>query len=157
MSGRVRDRQQSGVYDTEDEFLLGWMQHAKRESRERLQAFADAVCRRYRVPEVRVVCPRKHSRYHGQYFGDYDPPKVKLYVKRRSRYHGRSLPVLLHELAHHITDCKFQAVIEAHGPHFVAVAADLYHRYKVAPKRWFLAEAKRRGVKVARLKKKLAR
>lgn len=146
----MSDPQQGQVYDFENEFIGGWMRYAPDESRARLQTLADAVCRRYRVPPVRVVCPRKPHKYFAQYFEDDDPPTVRLYIKRRAHASSRNLPVLLHELAHHIDAYKFGGE-EHHGPKFVAILIDLFSRFKIAPRDSLLAKAKKMKIKKARI------
>lgn len=132
------------------------MQFTPDVSRRALQDFADFVCRRYRVPCVRVSCRRKSYHFLAQYFGDEDPAVVKLYIKRKSKASSRNIPVLLHELAHHVDTCKYNSV-EHHGPMFVAILADMLDYYKVVPRKYFLDAARKARVKVGRYPKKKAR
>ena len=91
-----------------------------------LQAVANHACQRYGVR----------------------PPKVKTYSKPKERvfgaayedgticlnrgFHGQNLSVLLHEVAHHISD-RIHPDTESHGPEFVSVYTHLLHMYKVMP------------------------
>lgn len=150
----MSDPQQGLLYKLEDVFISGWLRHTPDLSRPKLQAYADIVCRRYRVPPVRVVLPRKKHWFMAEYIGDEDNPTIRLYVKKNSKASSRNVPVLLHELAHHVDDFKFDDSAESHGPRFVAILADMFDRYGVVPRKLFVAMAKKNGIRVARTRKK---
>lgn len=142
------DRQQNAVYTLEDALLRGF-RYQPPQPRAYLQEVSDEVCRSWRVPPLKVVYPYKPSTL----FGVWDPKAgiVRLY-QHRSGGHGQHIATLLHELAHHIHDLRFDDKGEAHGPLFVAILLQLLRRYKLVTDRTFRLLAKKHRVKIRRMR-----
>lgn len=145
------DPQAERLYKMENTFMRASMY--AQQPLEELQKLADKVCRRWRVPYIEVVF-RPHRSIAGRYIGD--EGRIELYAhpdpkKPRDRRNGRNICVLLHELAHHIDDCRGGGELApAHGPAFAAICMDLYHHYGVLPNDAFKLLAKRFRVQVAK-------
>lgn len=144
----MADPQALRLYDMEATFMAAWLRTV-RQPLSLLQACADRACRRWRVPLVRIRFGINRT-WYGTYFSDRQC--VDLYL-RPNGASGRNVPVLLHEVAHHIDDCIWNAA-EAHGPIFAAIEMDLLDHYGVLPKRAFRKLADKHNVKVARLRKR---
>ena len=93
----ISDPQQFVLYDMEHSFFKAWVR-SSRQPLAMLQAYADKACRRWRVPLIRVRFDTDRQ-WYGSYFNDLD--LIELYVKPNGMS-GRNVPVLLHEVAHHI-------------------------------------------------------
>jgi putative metallohydrolase (TIGR04338 family) len=82
-----------------------------------IQRRCDQVCDAMNVPHVRVEAHRNKN-IGGDAF--YQHLGMRLVVPDgRKRWAMREL-VVLHELAHHVTDCQQPLGLAAHGPEFVA-------------------------------------
>ena len=91
-----------------------------------LQAISDHASRRYRVRPPKI---KAYSKPKERVFGAaYEDGEIRL----NRGFHGQNLPVLLHELAHHISD-RVHPESESHGPLFMSVYTHLLHMYKVMP------------------------
>lgn len=142
-----RDPQAKILYKMEDSFMRGNLTASV--SLEKLQALADKVCRRWGVPPVKVLF-KKNRYWYGSYFGARQVIELYDHKKRKLKGHGRNVPVLLHELAHHIDAFKLDPVAPAHGPNFAAICLDLYDHYEILPADAYRVLARRYGVKIAR-------
>lgn len=128
--------------------MRGWQRTVKQQSRALLQSYADKACRRWKVSPVRVQFGKAKNK-SGVYKSD--TQSISLFIC--APFSGRNLPVLLHEVAHHIDDCVWDAA-EAHGPIFAAIEMDLLDHYQVLPSNAFRVLAKEFGIKIARLRKR---
>lgn len=63
-------------------------------------------------------------------------------------YHGDNVAVLLHELAHHIVDQRFDRAYD-HGKTYCAIYMHLLDKYRLLPSVCFRVLAKRRGIEIA--------
>jgi predicted SprT family Zn-dependent metalloprotease len=107
----------------------------------RLQEVADHACRKYRAPYVFVeVEPIK-----GKVFGEAYQADARIALN--SSYHGDNLGVLLHELAHWLTD-NLYADVQSHGPTFMRVYSELLEQYKILPRDCLAVLAERYGVEI---------
>lgn len=111
-----------------------------RSSRDHLRSVASHACRKYKVPNVKLMFVHEPDT---RLFGWEDHQKITL----NSGFHGCNIYTLLHELAHHITDEKYEEGIEHHGPEFFSIYIDLMDRYRVFPRRQMKALADQYGVR----------
>ncbi len=132
------DPQRDDVYWLEAEFN-GWWHHV-RSTRIQLLDYVTRVCKYYGVDEPRIVVSRKQ----GGHDGDYLHGVITLAAGR-----GDNPGVLLHELAHHVTDSLYDDV-PAHGPEFVAIYMHLLDKMCILPHEEFRRLAKKYKVKIAR-------
>ena len=142
------DPETKRLYKMEGTFMTGNM--TGKLSLAKCQEIADKVCRRWRVPPVKVRF-RKHRYWYGEYFCMSDVMNLYDHEDRQRPGHGRNMVTLLHELAHHIDDWKVDCrpSSPSHGPSFAAIAMELYDHYKVLPADAFKLLAKRFKVKIA--------
>ena len=131
-----RDPQQHKVYGLERE-LIGLALHTTCH-REHLRTVLAHACRKYKVPAPKLVFVRENNKI----FGSSNNGVITL----NAAFHGCNLFTLLHELAHHLTDFKYEGA-EDHGVEFVRIYMDLLNRYRVLPRDAFKVMAQRRGVK----------
>lgn len=131
------DPQQADVYWLEAEFN-GWWRMV-RSTRSDLLDLTTAVCKYYGVDEPKVTLSRKEAKHDG----DYLHSEITLYK------HGQNPGVLIHELAHHITDWLYLDV-ENHGPEFVAIYMHLLDKWCFLPNEEFRRLAKKYKVKIGR-------
>lgn len=145
-----RDPESMRLYKMEGTYMNGNL--TGKLSLSECQAVADKVCRRWRVPPVKIQFGHM-KRGYGEYFGWPGKDKIVLYdnTSRNTPGHGRNMATLLHELAHHIDDYKVDGDPHAspHGPSFAAVSMELYDHYKILPAAAFKLLAKKHRVKIA--------
>lgn len=142
------DPQKYKVYALEAKFLGAWLE--VRQPLHALQQYADRACKRWSVEPVpvRFVAQNPEGLY-GCYWGYPDStPRIELYNKKRNS--GRNLPVLLHEVGHHIETELYDGEYD-HGPKFTAICMDLFDYYKVVPAAQYRKLAKKFKVKIAQL------
>jgi hypothetical protein len=135
---RMADPQADRLYDMESEFNGWW--YMVRSTRHQLKLLAIEVCRYYRVPVPRVVVSRKKEKHDG----DCLHGVITLYAKR-----GDNPGVLLHELAHHITD-TFYDEADHHGPEFMAIYMHLLDKWGFLSPKEFRRLARSRRLRVGR-------
>jgi hypothetical protein len=114
-----------------------------------LRRVAKSVCRYYGVPQIAVSFINKPKTREFGYtlysdFPDASPTRLVL----NGGFHGQNLMTLLHELAHHITDCLYDDA-QAHGPEFCAIYMHLMSRHKILPQDCFRVLAARWKVRIA--------
>jgi len=141
----LSDPQRYQVYALENEFLKAWLQ--TRQPLSQLQTLADKACKRWGCELIPIrFKPNTPEELYGCFF-EGPPARIELYNKKRVS--GRNIPVLLHEVAHHIESELFDEA--SHGPKWAAVVMDLYDHYKIVPEGQFRKLAKKFKVKIAKL------
>lgn len=93
-----------------------------------LRSVVNNACSRYGIERVQVRLYSKKEHVFG-----YVKDEV---IYLNTKFHGDNLGVLLHELAHVITDEKHEER-ESHGPMFCLIYGELLDFYKVLPMRAF--------------------
>ena len=131
------DPQREDLYWLEAEFG-GWWHHV-RSTRQQLNDLVTAVCKYYRVEPPRLVISRKQANHDG----DYADNVITLYSG------GDNVGVLMHELAHHVTD-EFYPEAQNHGPEFCAIYMHLLDKWAWLPNEEFRRLAKKYKVKIGR-------
>ena len=106
---------------------------------ERLQEIASHACRKAKVEDCPVFVEASRERIFGETYAD----RVVL----NSACHGDNIVVLLHELAHWITDRQYEDVT-SHGPTFMRVYSGLLEQYRVLPRDCLAVLAARYGVEI---------
>lgn len=135
------DPQANKVYSLERE-IIGTVIHT-RCPRAHLEAIVRHACRRYKVPRPKLTIVSLTTRV----FGWSDDNGIDL----NDWFHGDNVSVLLHELAHWITDRLHEdnkAQQDNHGPEFVGIYGNLLHDYKVLPIECFELLVKKHGLKM---------
>lgn len=141
----MSDPQAKKLYAMENRFMRAAMRGTM--TRSELQELADRGARRWRIEPPRVKFT-SHTKYVGQSYSGERTIHLNGKNPEYRAYNGRNAPVLLHELAHYITDWKYPE-LDAHGPIFAAVARDLYDHFDVLPAECFDCLAKVYGVNVS--------
>ena len=134
------DPQRYKLYKMEREYIGTSIYH--KASLKDLQMVANHVCGKWKVPPIRV---RRYSSKE-KTFGYYENKTNRIYLN--AHRHGQNIGVLLHELAHHITDMRHLDA-QDHGPEFCYVYACLLDRYRILPMECFRLLADKWGVTVA--------
>jgi hypothetical protein len=111
-----------------------------------MQLWADWATERWHVEPVVVKIVR--GSFKGKHIADCGDGKIRL---RKNA--GNVMPVLLHEVAHHICDMRYDDEVQGHGPEFVAVLRDLFHASETLDKVAWDALCKKHGVKRARIRR----
>lgn len=107
-----------------------------------LQAIADNACKAERAPLVKVRLVEEK----GALFGYWEDG----YVCLNQNYHGANIGVLLHEVAHAITDYWFEGIgLPDHSPEWAYTYLKLLDKYNVIPKYAMLEICRRFEVEVA--------
>jgi hypothetical protein len=106
---------------------------------EHLEAVAAHACKKFKVPVPELRLVQLSVRHFGESYRD----RIEL----NTDFHGQNLNVLLHELAHWITDRKFDNDTD-HGPGFTRYHMRLLEMYKLLPKNAYRDLARRYGVKI---------
>lgn len=139
--GIASDPQRHLVYAMERR-IAGWAIYAHVEE-EDLQRIADYCCRKFKVKRVGVVVENMGGTSDARVFGYCRDNSIHL----NADFHGDNTAVLVHELAHFITDQKFPDV-ETHGPTFMEVYAQLLDMLNLFPYDQFLSLCAEYGVAV---------
>lgn len=134
------DPQRHKIYSLERE-LVG-MSVNTRCPRDHLRDVLAHACRKYRVTAAELKFIRNPDMRIFGFYIRYPFPSITL----NSGFHGCNMFTLMHELAHHIVDERFDS-IEHHGPEFAKVYMDLLHRYRIIPNYAFKVMLERYGVK----------
>lgn len=143
------DPQRTRVYRTEREFIGVSVSHVV--SKANLQVIADHVSRYYRLPKIKIiVVDRPWEKVLGwcEYMFTEDDQPIDFVIHLNRGFHGASVCILLHELAHYVTDSVYKDH-EVHGPEFVAVYMHLLDKYRVMPDACYRLLAKKHRVKIA--------
>lgn len=124
------DRQAYSVYNLERRFLGGYavtdqLNHTQ------VRAIVDYVCKKHKVPTIPLISlvHLGKNANSGEYY------TMEMLVLNLDKT-GAVVPTVLHEVAHHICDCRSYGG-EDHGPEFVGVLRMLYDRYNILPKECF--------------------
>lgn len=145
------DPQRNRLYKLEREYI-GVSVNAV-VSRSNLQDIADHVRRYYRLKQTAkiTVVDQPWEPALGwceSYSVDGGVPfDFKIYQNRG--YHGASMNVLLHEMAHFVTDIHWRDH-QVHGPEFVAVYRHLLSKYRILPDICFDVLAKKHSIKIGK-------
>lgn len=110
-----------------------------------LESVVKHACKKWTVPVPVLKLVRRDNRT----FGECGEDAIEL----NKNYHGDNMVVLLHELAHWITDRLTEGgkkTIANHSPEFAGVYMALLDTYKVIPDYCFRAIARRHGVRISR-------
>lgn len=105
---------------------------------DKLQGIADHACRKAGVKRIVINAYASAEKVFGYVQGG------ELYLNKT--YHGHNTSVLLHELAHHITDEQNGGECEDHGPTFLWTYRELLDSYKILPTVCFDALTKKHGL-----------
>ena len=131
------DPQRDDLYWLEAEFNGWW--RMSRSTRKQLNDLVTAVSKYYAVDPPRLVISRKDEKHDG----DYADNIITLYT------HGQNAGVLLHELAHYVTDVHYPDA-ENHGPEFCAIYMHLLDHYGFLPHEEFRRLAKKYKLRIGR-------
>lgn len=144
------DPQRARLYQMEREFVGVSVRCPT--PRRTLQEISNHACRYYRVKPIKVIVFNDRRR---RIFGESscwfyeDTGQSYGHVIRLNRaFNGAHIMVLLHELAHYITD-RIYSGHEDHGRQFAGVYMHLLEKYRVMPSCAFRASAKKHRVKIA--------
>lgn len=150
------DPQRVNVYQMEREFV--GISVSCPTPRRILQQLANHACRYYRVRPIKVVVyVNRRDRRFGESFHyidwnektqRYDGRQHSFKIRLNRAFHGAHAVVLMHELAHHITD-QLYTDHEDHGKQFVGIYMHLLDKYKIFPSACFRLLAKKHSVKIA--------
>lgn len=108
---------------------------------EHLNEVAKHACKFYHVKPPTLTSYKFNS---PDYFADCGDGVIRLNVNSD---HSHNIFTLLHELAHHIIQCK-NFIVHDHGPEWMSVYATLMAKYKMMPRDCVLLLASRYGVEV---------
>ena len=133
------DPQCQGLYWLEAEFNGWW--GLVRSPRSTLLDLTTDVCKYYKVDPPKVVISRRKG---VKLDGDYLHSVITLYAGR-----GDNPCVLIHELAHHVTD-EFYDDTENHGPEFMAIYMHMLDRWAFLPHEEFRRLAKKYKLRIGR-------
>lgn len=149
------DPQARKLYKMEREFCGISIYHSVK--REHLLTILEHACRYYNISAPKLVLGSNakdkvfgrsfvttHYRPDGSVEKETDH---EIWLNRA--HHGANVSVLLHELAHHITDQYFEQHRD-HGKQFCAIYMHLLDKYRILPSDCFRLIAKRRGIKIAK-------
>jgi hypothetical protein len=110
----VQDWQDQHVYEWEDDVLAP---QAVKIDEETARKIIKRVCADYKIPEVELEW--KEEEGGSEYY----------YHSNKIKFGHRDNLALLHELAHAINDFKRNTEMADHGPDFVWITIELYHKY----------------------------
>jgi hypothetical protein len=105
-----------------------------------LQAVANHVCKKWKVPPLSVWY---YNKPNAKEFGYQTGWSIHL----NEGFHGANINVLMHELAHHITSTYYPCAPD-HGALFMDVYCDLLDEYKLMPRDCMLVLCARYDVEV---------
>ena len=122
-------------------------------SKSNLQDVADHVRRYYKIkcPVKVIVVDRPWDKALGwcdSWSVDGGTPFDFIIYCNRG-FHGASTNVLLHELAHYVTDITWRDH-EMHGPEYVAIYRHILSKYRIMPDICFDVLAKKYGIRIGK-------
>lgn len=136
----MKDRQQNLAYKWEDQFLHWPGSYLTEKGATEI---AKAAARLYRIPVPELVFGKRDTRDGKDLPSSYYPDEHKIVFVPR---HMNTL-VVLHEMAHAITDYILGGNLEPHGPQWLGVYMWLMDRFHIAPTIALTASAKAIGLK----------
>jgi hypothetical protein len=137
------DPNKQAVYRMEKREFAGVWLHVKQPMKY-LQRRANAVCRLYEVPTVRLRVGRVEGGC-----AEYDSVDRLIRIDDRHKVTARNLLTVAHELAHHIVWERHGNRAQDHGPMFVLVYGQVLSSLRLCPFAGWRAACKRHGVKMA--------
>lgn len=119
--------------------IIGWNVQTQH-SLEYLESVVRNACRTWKVPEVKL----RVSSSPRLLYGECDDESI--WLNSNPDTIGNNLGVLVHELAHWITDKVYGDELPGHGPEFVTVYGQLLNDYNMFPSDCWKILCDRHGV-----------
>lgn len=136
----MKDRQQNLAYKWEEQFLHWPGSYLTPKGATEI---AKAIARLYSIPLPELAFVTKDNRNGKSLPSSYFPDEHKIVFRPR---HMSAL-IVLHEMAHAVTDYILGPELEAHGPQWLGVYMFLMDRFHIAPTIALTASAKAVGLK----------
>ena len=116
-----------------------------------LQMLADHACRYHKVAPIKITVVHQPDKREMGWCYSYSidggmPFDFRIYLNRG--FHGANAMVLMHELAHYITDITYENH-EMHGKEFCGIYMHLLAKYRILPGVCFRALANKWRVQIA--------
>lgn len=134
------DVQQNRAYKWEDSFTKWAGPHMTQSAA--LETVASAS-RRYRIPIPEVIFPTKNKRSGKDLPSQYNP--ITHTITLRPRHLNGA--IVLHEIAHAITDYVLGWYLDAHGPQWLGIYMVLLEDYGISTRQALHASADEAGLK----------